>query len=175
MQLDQLRDYVVARGWTAIEFVDEGVSGTKVSRPALDKMMALCRKRKIDAVLVYKFDRFARSLRQLVNGLDEFSALGIDFISITEAVDTTTPAGRLIFGIFSSIAEFEKELIRERVKSGMAAAARRGIRPGPPALLKARADEVLDMRRRGVSVRLIAKELKMGVGSVMRLSKGGQK
>src|SRR5437867_2445738 len=94
--------------------------------------MAICRKRLVDAVVVYRYDRFARSLRQLVLALEEFRALGIDFISLHEGVDTSTPNGRLIFGIFASIAEFERELIRDRVKSGLASARRRGARLGRP-------------------------------------------
>lgn len=81
-------------------------------------------------MLVYRYDRFARSLRQLVNALEEFRSLGVEFISLHEGVDTSTPNGRLVFGIFASIAEFERELIRDRVKSGMAAARLRGKRPG---------------------------------------------
>jgi DNA invertase Pin-like site-specific DNA recombinase len=84
--------------------------------------MADCRRRQIDAVIVYRYDRFARSLRQLVNALEEFRSLGIEFISLHEGVDTSTPNGRLVFGIFASIAEFERELIRDRVRSGIAAA-----------------------------------------------------
>src|SRR5260370_20136103 len=86
----------------------------------------------VDAVVVYRYDRFARSLRQLVNALEEFRSLGIDFISIHEGVDTSTPNGRLVFGIFASIAEFERELIRDRVRSGLAAAKAKGRRIGRP-------------------------------------------
>src|SRR5262245_37564245 len=109
-----------------------GVSGAKESRPALNRLLADAKRRKFDAVLVYRYDRFARSLRQLVNALSEFDALGIHFISLHEGVDTSTPNGRLVFGIFASIAEFERELIRERVRSGMAAARARGARIGRP-------------------------------------------
>ena len=91
-------------------------------RPALDRLLADCQKRLVDAVVVYRYDRFARSLRQLVNALDEFRALGIDFVSLHESLDTSTPNGRLVFGIFASIAEFERELIRDRVRSGLALA-----------------------------------------------------
>src|SRR5437867_4711687 len=94
--------------------------------------MAICRKRLVDAVVVYRYDRFARSLRQLVLALEEFRALGIDFISLHENVDTTTPNGRLVFGIFASIAEFERELIRDRIKSGIRSAKARGIKFGRP-------------------------------------------
>lgn len=94
--------------------------------------MVACRKRLVDAVVVYRYDRFARSLRQLINALEEFRALNIDFVSLHEGVDTSTPNGRLIFGIFASIAEFERELIRDRVRSGLAAAKAKGKRIGRP-------------------------------------------
>jgi DNA invertase Pin-like site-specific DNA recombinase len=113
VQLHELRAYCERRGFQIVgEYVDKGISGSREQRPALDKLMAVCRKRLVDAVVVYRYDRFARSLRQLVNTLEEFRSLGIDFISIHESVDTSTPNGRLVFGIFASIAEFERELIR---------------------------------------------------------------
>ena len=123
MQLMELREYCGRRGWQiAGEYVDSGISGAKEHRPQLDALLAACCKRLVDAVVVYRYDRFARSLRQLVNALEEFRSLGIEFISLHEGVDTSTPNGRLVFGIFASIAEFERELIRDRVKSGIAAA-----------------------------------------------------
>ena len=93
---------------------------------AIDRLWADCRRRLVSAVVVYRYDRFARSLRQLVNPLEEFRSLGIDFISLHEGFDTSTPNGRLLFGIFASIAEFERELIGDRVKSGLAAARAKG-------------------------------------------------
>src|SRR6202008_2807688 len=121
------------RGFQIVEtYIDKGVSGSRERRPALDKLMADCRKRLVDAVVVCRSDRVARSLRQLVNALEEFRSLGIEFISLHEGVDTSTPNGRLIFGIFASIAEFERELIRDRVKSGIAAARSKGKRLGRP-------------------------------------------
>ena len=127
MQLRELREYCDRRGMEiADEYVDNGVSGSKERRPHLDRLLADCRRRMVDAVVVYRYDRFARSLRQLVNALEEFRALGIDFISLHEGVDTSTPNGRLVFGIFASIAEFERELIRDRVRSGLAAAKAKG-------------------------------------------------
>ena len=97
MQLDEVREYCRRRGWKVVgEYVDEGISGSKEHRPALDRLPAGCRKRFVDAVVVYRYDRFARSLRQLVNALDEFQALGIDFVSLHEGVDTSTPNGRLV-------------------------------------------------------------------------------
>jgi DNA invertase Pin-like site-specific DNA recombinase len=118
--------------WAIAEEFTDSVSGSKESRPALNRLLADAKRRKFDAVLVYRYDRFARSLRQLVNALSEFDAMGIHFVSLHEGVDTSTPNGRLIFGIFASIAEFERELIRSRVRSGLAAARTRGKRLGRP-------------------------------------------
>jgi len=108
------------------EFIDQGISGSKESRPAMNRMMADSRRRKFDCVLVYRYDRFARSLRHLVNALCEFDSLGIHFVSLHEGVDTSTAQGRLVFGIFASISEFERELIRSRVRSGFAQRVRVG-------------------------------------------------
>ncbi len=133
MQLAELREYCARRGWEIVgEYVDAGVSGARERRPELDRMLVVCRRRQLDAVLVYRYDRFARSLRQLVNALCEFNELGIQFISLHEGVDTSTANGRLVFGIFASIAEFERELIRERVRSGIAVARAQGKRIGRP-------------------------------------------
>jgi DNA invertase Pin-like site-specific DNA recombinase len=109
--------------------------------------MSDAKRRRFDAVVVYRYDRFAPSLRHLVNALEEFRALGIEFVSIHEGVDTSTPNGRLVFGIFASIAEFERELIRARVRSGLAAAKARGIQLGRPALRKFTAKEIKQLRR----------------------------
>ena len=132
MQIRELREYAIKRGWTAAVFIDQ-ISGSKERRPELDRMLQMCKRRKIDTVLVYRFDRFARSMKQLVNALDEFQALGIQFVSLHENVDTTTPQGKLIFGIFAAIAEFERSLIQERVISGLAHARAKGKRLGRPA------------------------------------------
>ena len=122
----------------------------------------------MDAVVVYRYDRFARSLRQLVNALEEFRALGIDFISIHEGVDTSTPNGRLIFGIFASIAEFERELIRDRVRSGLAAAKAKGKRLGRPRV----AVDVLrvaSLRSQGCSWADITRETGISKGTAQRV------
>ena len=170
MQLEELRAYCHRRGWQiAGEFVDNGISGARESRPELNRLLSDCRKRLVDAVVVYRYDRFARSLRQLVNALEEFRALGVDFISLHEGVDTSTPNGRLVFGIFASIAEFERELIRERVKSGIAAAKARGKRLGRPRAI-VDASKVAVLRAQGRSWRSIATEMKVGVGTVHQLA-----
>jgi len=159
MQIRELREYCERRGWEIEgEYVDAGGSGAKERRPQLDALLAVCRKRLVDAVVVYRYDRFARSLRQLVNALEEFRSLGIEFISLHEGVDTSTPNGRLIFGIFASIAEFERELIRDRVKSGIAAARSKGIKLGRPRVNVDTA-KIASLRRQGRSIREIAEEL----------------
>ena len=151
VQLRELREFCQRRGFTiANEFVDKGICGSREKRPAMDKLLSDCRKRLVDAVVVYRYDRFARSLRQLVNALEEFRSLGIDFISIHEGVDTSTPNGRLIFGIFASIAEFERELIRDRVRSGLAAAKAKGKRIGRPRVA-VDTSRIASLRRQGRS------------------------
>jgi DNA invertase Pin-like site-specific DNA recombinase len=168
MQLIELRAYCEKRGWeVAGEFVDVGVSGAKERRPALDRLLALCRKRGVDAVIVYRYDRFARSLRQLVNALEEFRALGIDFVSLHEGVDTSTPNGRLVFGIFATIAEFERELIRDRVRSGLAAAKAKGKRLGRPRVT-VDAAEIARLRAGGDSWSTVGKKMGLGEGTVRR-------
>ena len=166
MQLHELRDYCQRRGLEiANEYVDKGVSGARERRPALDKLMSDCRRRLVDAVVVYRYDRFARSLRQLVNALEEFRALGIDFISLHEGVDTSTPNGRLVFGIFASISEFERELIADRVRSGLAAAKARGKRLGRPRAV-VDVQQIAALRRSGASWRAISRQMGLGVGTL---------
>ncbi len=175
MQLAEVRAYCCRREWEiAGEYVDTGISGAKERRPALDRLLADCRKRRVDALVVYRYDRFARSLRQLVNALEEFRVLGVDFISLHEGVDTSTPNGRLVFGIFASIAEFERELIRERVRSGIAAARARGKRLGRP---KATVDasRIGLLRAQGRSWAKIGEELGVGEGTVRRAAQKSAK
>jgi len=166
MQLRELREYCQRRGWdVAGEYVDAGVSGAKEERPELNRLFADCRKRHVDALVVYRYDRFARSLRQLVNALEDFRALGIEFVSLHEAVDTSTANGRLVFGIFASIAEFERELIRERVRSGLAAARARGKRIGRPRKV-VDAERIATLRAQGRSWRAVARETGLSIGTV---------
>ena len=168
MQLNEVRAYCERRQWVvAGEYVDTGISGSKEHRPALDRLLTDCRRRAIDAVVVYRYDRFARSVRQLVNALEEFRSLGIDFVSLHEGVDTSTPNGRLVFGIFASIAEFERELIRDRVRSGLAAAKARGKQLGRP---RVTVDElkIAELRAEGHGWKAIAEELGVAVGTILR-------
>lgn len=172
VQLRELRDYCERRGFEiANEYVDKGISGSRQQRPALDSLMIACRKRLVDAVVVYRYDRFARSLRQLVNSLEEFRALNIEFISIHEGVDTSTANGRLVFGIFASIAEFERELIRDRVRSGLAAAKAKGKRVGRP---RVAVDDlrIASLRLQGRSWAEITRETGISKGTAQRAVAG---
>jgi DNA invertase Pin-like site-specific DNA recombinase len=137
----------------------------------LDKLLADCRKRLVDAVVVYRYDRFARSLRQLVNALEEFRALGVEFVSLHEGVDTSTPNGRLVFGIFASIAEFERELTRDRVRSGLAAARARGKRLGRPRVI-ADVEKIASLRASGASWRSISRQTGVSARTIRRVLSG---
>ncbi len=135
MQLQALRGYCEARRLKVYkEYVDEGISGAKASRPSLNAMMDDAKKRKFDVVIVWKFDRFARSTKHLITALDEFQNLGIDFISYSENIDTSTPMGKAMFTIVGAIAELERSLICERVKAGLEAAKKRGKKLGRPGI-----------------------------------------
>jgi DNA invertase Pin-like site-specific DNA recombinase len=172
VQLRELREYCQRRGFDITEeFVDKGISGSRERRPALDKLTVVCRKRLVDAVVVYRYDRFARSLRQLVNALEEFRALDIDFISLHEGVDTSTPNGRLVFGIFASIAEFERELIRDRVRSGLAAAKAKGKQLGRPRI-DAELEIIASLKASGASWRAISRRTGVSVRTIRRAVEG---
>jgi len=171
MQLDELKAYCARRNWEIVEtFLDEGISGSKASRPALDRLMKQAKRRAFDVVLVYRYDRFARSLKQLVDTLCTFDSLGIQFVSIHEGVDTSTPNGRLVFGIFASIAEFERSLIIQRTKSGMQAAKARGKRIGRPTV-NVDCARIAALRAEGHSGRAIARMLGVSEGTVRACAK----
>jgi DNA invertase Pin-like site-specific DNA recombinase len=151
---------------------DHGISGSKDRRPALDKLMKAARAREFDAVLVFKLDRFGRSLQHLTAALSEFKALGVEFISITESIDTSTPAGKALFGMIRVFAEFEHDLISERVRAGMARARRQGVTFGSRPRLVFDREAVRQMKERGATVREIAKKFKLSVGTVHRALQG---
>jgi DNA invertase Pin-like site-specific DNA recombinase len=166
LQLRDLRNYGQARGWKIFkEYIDNGVSGRKDKRPELDQLMNDARKKRFDAVLVWRFDRFARSTKHLVTSLDEFNHLGIDFISYMENIDTSSPMGKAMFTITSAIAELEADLIRERVIAGLVNARVKGATLGRP---KAELDisGLINLREKGMTVRAIAKEMDVSVGLV---------
>src|SRR5712671_6172455 len=131
-QLQELRRYVEARGWTAVEYVDRGVSGAKDRRPALDQMLSDAKRRKFDVVVCWRLDRLGRNLKHLITLLEELQALGVAFVSLAEGIDATTPAGKLQMHILGAIAEFERERIRERVLAGLQRARTQGRRLGRP-------------------------------------------
>src|SRR6202050_1980386 len=169
MQLRELREYAKHRELIIVgEYVDR-MTGSKDSRPAAKPLMADARRRKFDAVLVWKLDRFGRSLRHLVNAIAELEALGVSFISFRDNLDLTTPSGRLMFQIIGAMAEFERALIQERVRAGLRNARAKGKRLGRPRTGLS-GTQVAALRASGASLRAIAKELGVGVGTVHRLS-----
>jgi len=133
LQLDELRQVAEARGWVVVqEFVDEGISGSRERRPALDALMASVRKGEVDVVAVWRFDRFARSVRHLLSALDEFRTLGVEFLSLRENIETTTPMGRAMFTLCAVVSELEREILRERVQAGVDRAKAQGKQLGRP-------------------------------------------
>ena len=154
-QLLELREHAAHRSWqVAGEFVDR-ISGSKDSRPQLDRLMAAARERRVDIILVWKLDRWGRSLKHLVESLAELSDLGISFVSLKDGFDMMTAAGRAMFGMCAVMAEFERDLIRERVKMGLRNARAKGKRLGrPPAMLPM--DKIQALRAKGATLRAIA-------------------
>ena len=170
-QLLDLRRYCQERGWEVVEeFVDRGISGTKDRRPALDRLMDVVRKRQVDVVLVWRFDRFARSVKQLVLALEELRRLGVGFVSYQENVDTNSPLGQAIFTIIAAMAELERNIIVERVRAGLRRARDEGKILGRP---KAEVDEakLIALRERGLSLRQIARSMDVGKSTVSRALK----
>jgi len=167
-QLLDLRRYVSERGWNIFrEYVDEGISGTKDSRPALNELMNDAKKRKFDVVLVWRFDRFARSTKHLILALEEFKNLGIDFVSYQENIDTSSPLGSAIFTIISAVAQLERDIIAERVKAGLRRAKENGKKLGRPSK-KVDRYEIRRLRSEGRSLRQIAAELNVSKNTVAR-------
>jgi DNA invertase Pin-like site-specific DNA recombinase len=165
-QLVQLRGYAQARNFEVVsEFIDYA-SGTSEDRTQYKLMMAAAKKRKIDVVLVWRYDRFARSTQALVNALKEFQSLGIDFISYQENIDTTTPTGELIFHVMASLAQFESTLISQRVKAGMARAKAQGKHIARPPITKELQAKIIELQREGLSMNKISKTLGIAYGTV---------
>ena len=160
MQRRELVEYVKRRGWRLCkEYCDKGVSGTKEHRPALDALLEDCRRSKIDVVVVWKFDRFARSLQQLLHALELFRKLGIGFVSCTEAIDTSLPHGEMLFQIIGAIAQWERSLIVERVRAGLQHARSQGKRLGRPPLRVLNAKDVAALRRERARTKATFREL----------------
>jgi DNA invertase Pin-like site-specific DNA recombinase len=159
MQVRELREYCERRGWQiAGEYVDAGISGAKDSRPELNRMIADAHRRQFDGVVVWKFDRFARSVSHLLRALETFNALGIGFVSLSEQIDTSTPTGKMVFTVLGAVAELERSLIAERVRAGLRNARAKGTQLGRPRI-SVDATRVASMRAEGRTVREIAETL----------------
>lgn len=174
VQVRELTEYIARRGWQLAGVYQDQFSGAKVSRPGLDRLMADARRRRFDAILVWKLDRFGRSLAHCVAAIQELTAFGIRFIAVSQGLDTdqANPTARLLLHILASVAEFERELIRERVAAGMRNAKANGTRSGRPIGRPRRIfdhDEVVRLRRQGMSIEKIARRMGLGVGTVVRV------
>lgn len=166
MQTRELREYCQRRGWQVYgTYVDSGVSGKKDSRPELNRMMQDGHERRFDVVVVWRFDRFARSVSHLLRALESFNALGIQFVSLSEQVDTSTPTGKMVFTVLGAVAELERNLIVERVRAGLRHARSKGKELGRPKK-SVDSDEVRSLRAKGLSWRGIARKLGLSVGTV---------
>src|SRR5271154_1823217 len=163
MQTRELCEYCERRGWKITnEYVDEGISGAKDSRPELNRLMADAHRRRFDTVIVWRFDRFARSVSHLLRALENFKALGIEFVSLSEQVDTSTPTGKMVFTVLGAVAELERSLIAERVKAGLRNARAKGTRLGrPPKRVDSGA--ISRLRAEGATWRAVG--LKLGVSA----------
>jgi DNA invertase Pin-like site-specific DNA recombinase len=170
MQTRELREYVIRRGWElAGEYVDLGISGSKEKRPELDRLLADAHLRHFDAVVVWKFDRFARSVSHLLRALETFKSLGVEFVSLSEQVDTSTPMGKMVFTVVGAVAELERSLIAERVRAGLRNARAKGKRLGrPPAV--ADASQIAALRAHGRSWREVAVKIGVSVRTARRIA-----
>jgi DNA invertase Pin-like site-specific DNA recombinase len=168
VQLSALRAHAANRGWEIVEeFVDRGYSGATDRRPALDRLVKAAWAGQFQTVLVWRFDRFARSVKHLIKALEQFRNLNIGFVSLQEQFDTSTPIGMAMFTIIGAMAQLERDIIRERVKAGLAAARARGVRLGRPAA-QARPDEATKLRAEGLSLGTIARHLRCSRSTVRR-------
>jgi DNA invertase Pin-like site-specific DNA recombinase len=172
-QTQALRSFAAARGWNTTEYTDTGVSGVKDQRPALDAMLRAARSRKIDVIAVTKLDRLARSTHQLVGLGRELQALGVDLVVLDQQLDTTTASGRLLFHMLAAIAEFERDLIRDRVVAGMKRARAQGRRIGRPRVHRVDTDEANELLASGLGLRAVARQLGVHPSAVSRAVANG--
>jgi len=167
MQLRELRAYCTRRGWeVSSEYVDR-IGGAKDKRPALDRLMADAHQRRFDAVVVWRFDRFARSVSHLLRALETFRALGVEFVSLSEQVDTSTPMGKMMFTVLAAVAELERSLIVERVKAGLRNARAKGKRLGRPRV-SVSAAKIQELRAEGLTLREIAARCRVSKTTIIR-------
>jgi DNA invertase Pin-like site-specific DNA recombinase len=171
LQTRELPEFCERRGWHLAETYSDVMTGAKDKRPALDRLMADARRGKFDVVAVWRFDRFARSTSHLLRALEEFASLGIDFVSLSEAIDTSTPAGRMGFTVLGAVAELERSIIRERVIAGQRAAKNRGVKFGRP-VVAVNTAQVRRLRLDGLSWRAIAAQTGMTKDTLRRSQTG---
>ena len=173
MQLHELKEYIKRRGWNLHqEFIDQGYSGSDTKRPAFQEMMNEAKKRRFDVLLVWKLDRLSRSMKDLVMVLNELGGLGIDFVSYDNNLDTSTPTGKLVFHVIGAVAEFEKDIIKERIKAGLENAKRKGKKLGRPGVDDSVIEAAKALREEGKSFRKIEKQLGISEGVVRQRLKG---
>jgi DNA invertase Pin-like site-specific DNA recombinase len=172
MQLDALRTYAAQRGWSIVTEVQEVGSGSSIQRPKRELLMTAARRRDVDAVLVWRLDRWGRSVADLVLTLQELNELGVGFVSLTEALDLTTPTGRAMAGLLAIFAGFEREILRERVRAGIAHARQHGKPHGRPPAARRKATQVHQLFADGLSQSAIARQLDIGRTSVRRILAG---
>jgi DNA invertase Pin-like site-specific DNA recombinase len=168
MQTREMEEFCDRRGWELVgNYVDNGITGSKESRPELDRLMADAHRRRFDTVVVWKFDRFARSVSHLLRALETFKALGIDFVSLSEQVDTSTPTGRMVFTVLGAVAELERSLIAERVRAGIRNARAKGKRLGRPRVA-VDVSRISALRSKGQSWSAIHRETGIAKGTAQR-------
>src|SRR6202790_405795 len=171
VQSREIREYCQRRGWPLVgEYVDAGISGAKERRPQLDRLIADAHKRKFEVIVVWKFDRFARSVSHLLRALENFRALGIEFVSLSEQIDTSTPTGKMIFTVLGAVAELERSLIAERVRAGLRNAKAKGKQLGRPRV-SVDVAQIARLRASGASWPQIARELGVSVGTVYQAAR----
>jgi len=179
MQEQELVEYVRRHNWTLYKiYRDDGVSGAREDRPGLNALLSDVKRGRVNLVAVWSLDRMARSVRQLVELAAEFNSHGVDFVALRQSIDTVSPAGRLTYHVLSAVAEFERELLRERVKAGLAQARRKGKRLGRPALRHFDAEEISEirqLRKKGASVRSLAIRFRTTQYIVSKLNEGDMK
>lgn len=170
MQTRELKEYCERRGWQlAGEYVDLGISGAKERRPQLDRLMSDAHRRKFDAVVCWRFDRFARSVSHLLRALETFKALGVEFVSLSEQVDTSTPTGKMVFTVLGAVAELERSLIAERVRAGLRNARAKGRKLGRPSKVRPNVAHIARLRDGGASWKAIERELGVSRRTARRL------
>lgn len=165
-QLMQLREYADLRGFEVVEEFFDYASGTTENRENYQRLSEAVRRRKVDIVLVWRYDRFARSVRALINALNEFRALGVDFISFQENIDTSTPQGEMVFTIMASLAQFESSLISQRVKAGMERAKKQGKRISRPRISETTQTEIKELWKKNTPIRRISRDLEVPFSTV---------